>query len=204
MQKHLIATTNLGKLAQYCSQLADLNLELVSLADLGLESIEETGKTFEKNALLKAQTYFKQSGFPCIADDGGLEIDALGGKPGVYSRRWKTGDENVTDQELVDFTIEQMREVPLEKRSARFKMAMVFVDAAGTAHTAEASTEGYVPPEASSKILKGMPFDSVLFIPQYNKIRSELNEDEHEQINQRVLAIKKLKPIIKKSLAQEA
>jgi len=201
MQKFLIATSNLGKLVQYRSQLSDLQVELVSIADLDLGSIEETGKTFEENCLLKARSYHQQSGLPCIADDGGLEIDALGGEPGVYSRRWKTGDENVTDQELIDYTIEKMKNVPEGKRSARFRMVMAFVDKEGKEYLAETTTEGYVPMEASKTHLPHMPFDSVLFIPRFNKIRSELSKEEHEQINQRVLAIKKLKPTIAQSLA---
>ena len=201
MQKLLIATSNVGKVGQYRTGLAGLPLELVTLKDLGLGSVEETGATFLENALLKARSYFKQAGLPCIGDDGGLEIDALGGKPGVYSRRWKNGTEDVTDQELIDFTIDQMKDVPEGKRGARFKMVMVFVDAQGKEHIAEAATEGYVPLEASKTILSGLPFDSVLFIPQFNKIRSELTHDEHEMVNQRLLAIKKLRPAVEQSLA---
>lgn len=186
----------MGKAGQYRAGLGDLNIELVTLKDVGLGAIEETGTTFSENALLKAQTYFKQSGMPCIADDGGLEIDYLNGKPGVYSRRWKTGDENVSDKELVDFTIEQMQGVPMENRRARFRMAMVFIDMQGDAHIAEAACEGHVPLAASPIINPGLPFDSVLYIPQFNKIRSELTHEEHAQVSQRLLAIKKLKPVI--------
>ena len=199
MQKLLIATTNLGKLLQYKTELADLPIELVSTKDLNLPSVDETGKTLEENALLKARTYYKQSGLPVLSDDGGFEIDALKGEPGVYSRRWKTGDENVTDQELIDFTIEKMKGMPEGQRQARFRMVMVFIDGDGKEHMAEAKTEGVVPMEASKKILEHMPFDSVLFIPQFNKMRSELSEDEHNKINQRVLALRELKPTIKKS-----
>lgn len=200
MQKLLIATSNQGKLLQYKTELTGLGLELASLNDLGLGSVDETGTTFEENALLKARTYFKQSGLPVISDDGGFEIDALGGKPGVYSRRWKTGDENVTDQELIDYTIEQMKGVPEGQRQARFRMVLVFIDADGKEHITEAATEGYVPREASKTPLKHLPYDAVLFIPQFNKIRSELTKDEHDQINQRVLALRKLKPTITEAL----
>ena len=199
MQKLLIATSNPGKLAQYRAQLSDI-AEIISTADLGLAPVEETGKTFEENVLLKVRTYHELSGLPCIGDDGGLEIDALDGEPGVYSRRWKTGDENVSDQELIDYTIEKMEDVPEGLRGARFKVAMAFIDPSGKEHMAEASTEGYIPLKASSTVLPHLPFDSVLFIPQFNKVRSELNEDEHNQVNQRVLAIQKLKPEILKAL----
>ncbi len=186
MNKLFIATSNAGKVGQYRAGLAGLPIEFVTLKDLGLGSVDETGVTFKENALLKARSYFKQSGLPCIADDGGLEIDVLGGKPGVYSRRWKTGDENVTDQELVDFTIEQMKDVPEGKRAARFSIVMVFIDQGGNEHIADAATEGFVPLEASKTILPHLPFDSVLFIPQFSKIRSELTQEEHEAVNQRI------------------
>ncbi|HEV8666986.1 MAG TPA: non-canonical purine NTP pyrophosphatase, partial [Candidatus Paceibacterota bacterium] len=201
MQKLLIATANPGKVTQYRAQLSDLSVELVTVADLNLGNVEETGKTFEENVLLKVRAYHQASGLPCIGDDGGLEIDALGGEPGVYSRRWKTGDESATDQELIDYTIEKMKDVPEGKRSARFKMVMAFADANGKEYLAEAAAEGFVPLTPSSVILAYMPFDSVLYIPQFNKIRSELSDEEHNQINQRVQAIQKLKPIIAKSLA---
>lgn len=201
MHKLLIATSNLGKVEQYRAGLSGLDIEFVTLKDAGLGSVEETGTTFKENALLKARAYFEQSGLPCIADDGGLEIDALGGKPGVYSRRWKTGDESATDQELIDFTIEQMKHVPEGERAARFSMVMAFIDKEGKEHVAEASTEGYIPLEASKTILPSLPFDSVLYMPQFSKIRSELSQEEHETINQRMIALKKLRPAIEASLA---
>jgi len=199
MQKLLIATSNPGKVGEYRAQLADLNLELVSLADLGLGSIEETGKNFEENALLKARTYFKQSGLPCIADDGGLEIDALGGEPGVRSRRWKTGNENVTDQELIDFTLEKMREVPKEKRTARLRLVMAFIDGEGAEHVTEAAVEGLIADAPAQNKIEGFPFRAVLYIPRFNKMYDDLTHEEHDAVNQRVVAIKKLKPIIAKA-----
>jgi XTP/dITP diphosphohydrolase len=197
--KLLIATTNQGKLAQYKKVLGDLHIELVSTSDLNLPSVDETGKTLEENALLKARTYFTQSGLSVISDDGGFEIDALGGEPGVYSRRWKTGDENVTDQELIDFTMEKMKDVPEDKRQARFRMVMVFIDANGKEHMVETKTEGVVPLQASSTIVKNLPYDSTLYIERFKKIRSELTDKENSQINQRLLALEELKPTIKEA-----
>ena len=200
MNKLLIATANAGKVAQYRAALSNLPVELVTVDDLHLGGVEETGKTFEENVLLKVRAYHKLSGLPCIGDDGGLEIDALNGEPGVYSRRWKTGDESATDQELIDYTIEKMKDIPEGQRSARFTVVMAFVDADGKEFTTTASTEGFVPLVASKEIHKNLPFDSVLFIPQFNRTRSELSEEEHDKINQRVLAIQKLMPIISKGL----
>ena len=201
MQKLLIATSNPGKVGEYKAQLSDLPLELVSLKDIGLGSIEETGKTFEENAILKAKTYFELSGLPCISDDGGLEIDYLNGEPGVYSRRSKTGDENVTDQELIDFTLEKMKGVPEEKRTARLRLVMAFANKEGKMQTTEAAVEGVISETPAVNAVEGFPFRAVLYIAQFKKMYDDLTHEEHDMVNQRILAIKKLKPIIKESLA---
>ena len=89
MKKLLIATTNPGKLSEINRFLGDLPVELVGLKDAGItDAVEETGSTFEENAILKAKYYCKKSGLPTLADDGGFEIDALDGQPGVKSHRW--------------------------------------------------------------------------------------------------------------------
>ena len=98
MRRLLIATTNPGKLAEIRHFLGELPITLVSLSDLGIrEKANETGNTFKENAVLKAKFYSKLSGLPTIGDDGGLEIDALGGAPGVKSHRWINGDRDDDD-----------------------------------------------------------------------------------------------------------
>ena len=100
--KLLIATTNPGKLAEIKRFLFDVPVELVSLNDVGItDHVEETGATFEENAVLKAKFYAEKSGLPTLADDGGFEIDALHGEPGVKSHRWVYGDRENTDEELM-------------------------------------------------------------------------------------------------------
>lgn len=198
MQKLLIATSNPGKLGEYRTALADLGLELVSLKDVGLGSIEETGATFQENAELKARTYFELSGLPCISDDGGLEIDALGGLPGVKSRRWKTGDENVTDEELVEYTLEQMKQVPEGKRGARLTLVAAFFDGKEI-HTTQASIEGEIA-HGARDFEPGFPFRALLYVTKFGKMYDDLLETEHEEVNHRRIAVSKLKPVIRKSL----
>lgn len=198
MKKLLIATSNQGKLAEYRKFLGDLPLELLSLSDFNLGSIDETGKTFEENAKLKAESYFKMSGLPCISDDGGLEIDALGGAPGMLSRRWKTGDENVTDEELIAYTLERMKDVEEGKRGARFRLVAAFYDGERM-HSAGAVTEGSVvstPPRFN----RGFPFSALLYIPKFGKMYDDLSQQEHEAINHRFAAVSKLKSAIQKAL----
>ena len=117
MKKLLIATTNPGKLDEIKRFLGDLPVELVALKDVGIiDGVEETGKTFEENAILKAKYYCKKSGLPTLADDGGFEIDALGGEPGVKSHRWIHKDREDTDEELIEYTLKKMRGLPRAKR----------------------------------------------------------------------------------------
>jgi XTP/dITP diphosphohydrolase len=113
MRRLLIATTNRAKLAEYRLILRDvgIELELLSLADLRIsETPDETGATFAENALIKARFYFERARTATLADDGGLEIDALGGEPGVRSHRWigSGSNENDSDQALVDEVIRRM------------------------------------------------------------------------------------------------
>jgi XTP/dITP diphosphohydrolase len=198
-QKLLIATSNAGKVGEYRAGLADLHVELVSLKDLGLSSIEETGKTLEENAILKAKTYFAQSGLPCIADDGGFEIDYLHGEPGVKSHRWINGNES-SDDELVAYTLKRLEGVPKEKRTARMRQVTAFIDTEGNMHTVTTAIEGIVSEQSAKNVTPGYPFRAVLYIPQFGKMYDDLIKEEHKAVNQRVLAIKKLKPIIAEAL----
>ncbi len=120
----LIATHNRGKLSEYRELLAGLPLELVTLDDVGIhDDVAETGATFAENARLKAITYARQSGLLTLADDSGLEVDALGGAPGVRSKRY-AGDD-ATDAARIAFLLDKLRAVPRGKRGARFKCVIV-------------------------------------------------------------------------------
>src|SRR6267154_4507378 len=130
MTRLLIATTNPAKLAEYQLLLRELPLEPVSLRDLGItDAPEESGATFLDNALIKARFYFERAGIATLADDGGLEIDALGGEPGVRSHRWLPHGEN-SDRALVDEVIRRMQGVEPAQRTARIRAvaALIFPD----------------------------------------------------------------------------
>ncbi|MBC8280275.1 MAG: non-canonical purine NTP pyrophosphatase [Chloroflexi bacterium] len=117
----LIATGNTGKMREYSELLADLPFELVSLKDLGItHEVDETGETFEENAWLKASEYAALSGLLTLADDSGLEVDALDGEPGVRSARYG-GDACVSDNDRVNLLLENLKDVPWEERTARFR-----------------------------------------------------------------------------------
>lgn len=118
-QKLLVGTHNQGKLDLIKRFLQSTAYHVVSLSELDITfDVEETGVTFEENALLKARHYFQMSGVPTVADDGGLEVDALQGEPGVYSSRY--AGPHKTDAQKVDFLLEKVKDVPEDKRTARF------------------------------------------------------------------------------------
>lgn len=203
--KLLIATTNPGKFAEIKRFLSDLPsgkagvpVELVSLKDLGINKVvEETGKTFEENAILKAKFYAAKSGLPTLADDGGFEIDVLNGEPGVKSHRWVHGDKENTDEELVAHTIERMKGIT--NRSAQLRLVLALALPNGTIHTSEASVRGVIPLEPRNKITPGFPYRSLLFLPEINKYydHDELTPEETERFNHRKKALDKLKPYIR-------
>lgn len=197
----LIATTNPGKLHELQDFLSDTPLDLVSLSDVGIStSVEETGKTFEENAILKARYYAKETGLVTIADDGGFEIDALGGEPGVKSHRWVHGDRESTDEELVAYTFERMKDVPLANRQAQLRLVLVVVDPAGTIlATAEDKVRGIVAVHPSETITPGFPYRSILYLPQIGKYydQSVMTPEETERFNHRRRAVMYLKPFLR-------
>lgn len=197
INKLLIATTNPGKLAEIRLFLSDLPVELVSLKDVGIaDNVEETGRTFEENAILKAKYYSKKSGLPTIADDGGFEIDALGGDPGVKSHRWIHGDREDTDEELIAYTFEKMK--GKQNRGARLRAVLALVLPNGQVHTATDMTSGIIPDKPAHERTPGFPYRSILFIPEINKYYNHelLTPDETEKYNHRKRALDRLKRFI--------
>ena len=199
--KLLVATTNPGKLAEIRRFLTDIPVELVSLKDVGIaDSVEETGKTFEENAILKAKFYAQKSGLPTLADDGGFEIDVLGGEPGVKSHRWIDSTRENSDEELIAYTIKRMKDIPEDKRGAQLRLVLALVLPDGQLFTSEASVRGIVPVNPTGTHIEGFPFRSLLYLPQIQKYynQDELTDKENETYNHRKRALEKLKPIIKK------
>jgi XTP/dITP diphosphohydrolase len=199
MKRLLIATTNPGKIEEISKFLADVPVELVSLKDLHItQVVEETGKTFEENAVLKAKFYAGKSGLPAIADDGGLEIDALGGEPGVKSHRWVHGDRDSTDEELIAYTMERMRDIPEGNRSAQLRTVIALASGTGPVVSETGSIRGIIPRVPSGSITPGFPYRSLLFLPQYGKFydTTQLSEGEMATVNHRASTLEKLKPKI--------
>jgi len=192
MQKMVIASYNPAKVNEFKLFMADWPFEIISLNDAKvIENIEETGITFQENALIKAKLIQKVTELPTLADDGGMEIDALSGEPGVHSRRWKGYE--MTDQEMVDYTLERLNGVPREKRTARLKLVLCCIMPGQEPIFSDGAIEGIITEKQETALIVGYPFRSIMFIPQFNKMFSELSETEHRSLNQRVLALNKLR-----------
>jgi XTP/dITP diphosphohydrolase len=198
MKQILVATTNRAKLAEYRILLRLHGLEAVALNEVGVsESPEETGTTFEENALLKARFYFARSKMPTIADDGGLEIDALGGEPGVRSHRWLGDGADNSDPALVAEVMRRMEGVPDGERAARLRAAtaLIFEDhRERIERIAVAAIEGIIAKQAWPVIRPGFPYRAVLFLPDRNIFLGELGESDEAHISQRREALERLAP----------
>ena len=200
-KKLLIATKNQGKLIEISKFLKDLDLEIISLGDIGIsEDFGENGKTYQENSQNKALFYASLSNLPSIADDGGIEIDALGGEPGIKSRRWV--GKNSTDEKIIDHMKKIAGELG-ENRKAFFKTVVSLALPNGKVFSTTGEIEGIIAKKPLLKLLKGYPYRSFFYLPEIKKYyhEDELFGDEEKLYNHRYKAVQKIKPIIKKILA---
>ena len=201
MHKLLIATRNPGKLFEISSFLSNLPLKIVSLKDLNItEDVEEDGKSYKENSVKKALFYSKKSGLPTVADDGGLEIDALNGAPGIRSRRYfgKNG-KDATDEEAIEGLKKILNGLDVEKTGATFKVVLTLALPNGETFSVGDFVRGILK-GTKLKMIKGYPYRSFFFIPEIDKYyhESELTDEEMKKYNHRYKAIQKLKLIIRK------
>lgn len=202
MKKILLGTHNIAKIRELTHGLKPLiskGIKIVTLGDLNInEEPKETGSTIEENSLLKAKFYAKRSKLPTIADDGGIFIDALNGEPGIKSNRWL--GKKATDEELINYTLERMKNIPNDKRSARMSLALTFYDPlTNKSLTTTASIEGCIAKETTSNWTAGFPFRALFIVNKFNKYYDELSEKEHNQINHRLDSINQLIESMKKN-----
>jgi XTP/dITP diphosphohydrolase len=189
----IIATRNAGKVREIRKALKGLGLRIYSLGDFSdVPDIDEDGKSFTENALKKARFFSRYFGKLTIADDSGLEVDALKGLPGIYSARyagkWASNREN--NRKL----LREMEGVPLSKRGARFNCAMAIVSHDGKEAVAEGSCKGRIGFREVGK--KGFGYDPLFILPQYGKTMAQLSLLEKNRISHRGKALRKLREII--------
>jgi XTP/dITP diphosphohydrolase len=192
----LIATTNPAKLAEYRLLLSKYPLKLVSLRELGIaDEPVETGATFSENALLKARFYFRRAQLPTLADDGGLEVDALGGAPGVNSHRWLGAEAD--DRMMAEEIVRRMAEVPDGRRGARIRCALALAyrrSGAAVERVVEAAIEGVVARQVYDPVRAGFPYRAVLYLPARGCYLAQLGEQEEARIGQRRTAVERAAP----------
>lgn len=194
MKKLLIATHSKGKFPEIKKILEGLPFEIVNLDDVGIDfEIEETGKTFRENAILKARAYGKITGLLTLAEDSGLEVDALGGMPGVCSARYCDG----TDEDRDRLLLKNLKSVPAKKRTARFKAVVaVFDPRTNKARTCQGGFEGNVTFKPKGK--HGFGYDPIFYIPELKKTTAELTVKEKNKISHRGKACWKARKILEK------
>ncbi len=189
MKKIIVATGNQGKAREFRELLTPLGYEVLTLADFpNAEDVEETGSTFAENALLKANALSQVLGIPVLADDSGLIVDALDGRPGIYSARYAGEPKN--DLKNYQKLLEELGDLPLEKRTARFYCVIAFVDPNGPQLTVDGSVEGKILFEPSGE--NGFGYDPVFWVNELGKSFATCSADEKNAVSHRGRALLKL------------
>ena len=196
-QTLLVATHNRGKVAEFAEMLADLDLAWVGLDDLGIrQDVAETGQTFQANAELKALAYAAQTGLLTLADDSGLEVDALDGQPGVLTARY--GGAGLSHQERYALLLRNLDGVPEAARTARFRCVIALARPEGVVGTAVGVCEGRIAFEPAGS--GGFGYDPVFFLPDRNLTMAQLPSAVKHQISHRGRALRAILPLLRETV----
>ncbi len=192
--KFVIASNNSHKIEEFKRIMSALDVEVVSAKDAGLDfsDVEETGLTFADNSLIKAMYAFEKSGLPSIADDSGLCVDALDGRPGIYSARY--GGENSTDNEKIELLLSELKNVEKECRTAHFTCSICCVLSKDDVIAAEGKCEGYIGFERKGE--NGFGYDPIFFLDN-GKAFAELSAEEKDVYSHRGNALRKFNSLLK-------
>ncbi len=193
MLEILIATNNLGKVKEIKDILNSPEIKILTMKDFPpLPKIEEDGKTYQENAVKKARKISEYTGKICLADDSGLEIDYLKGKPGIYSSRWGSSDE-----ERINKVLKLLENVPINKRNAKFVCVVVLVFPNGKIYMVKEECKGSI--TFNPKGEHGFGYDPIFLIPEYDKTFAELGNKIKNQISHRGKAMRRMINIIKET-----
>jgi XTP/dITP diphosphohydrolase len=193
MPKLLLATSNLGKIKEYRLLLDGLGYEITTLAEEGITKVvTESRNSYEQNARLKAVTYVKLSRLLTVADDSGLEVDALNGEPGIKSARF--AGKAATDAERVSLLLARLEGVPWERRTARFKCVIAIATPKGQTEICYGECRGMIALEAKGE--NGFGYDPVFFLREIDKTMAELPLEAKNQISHRARASQKARQIL--------
>lgn len=193
MKKIIFATQNAGKMREFAQMMEGYEIEVRSLLDINhTEEIEETGTTFEENALIKAREIARQYNAIVVADDSGLEVDALDGAPGVYSARYAGGVR--CDQANIDKVLAALKDVSDHERTARFVCVLAIVDETGKEAVVRGTCEGRIWHEKRGS--KGFGYDPIFYLSELDQTMAELSKDKKNALSHRGKAFKKLAMIV--------
>ncbi len=189
----LIASANQGKVAEYRELLEGLECDLLSVQDAGISGdVEETGQTYEENARLKAVTCAARSGLVTLADDSGLEVDALGGEPGVRSARY--AGPGATDAQRVAYLLEKLKDVPQERRGARFVCVIAIAVPDGGVTFCRGECPGAIVIEPRGG--RGFGYDPAFFLPELGVTMAELTPEMKNRLSHRGRAAAKARVVL--------
>ncbi|MDA1477503.1 XTP/dITP diphosphatase [Bacillus changyiensis] len=189
MKEVIIATKNEGKVKEFKAILTPRGYDVKSLSDIGYtEDIEETGQTFEENAIIKAETISKATGKMVIADDSGLSVDYLGGSPGIFSARYAGEEKN--DLANLNKVLKELEGTIKEDRSARFRCALALSVPGQKTKTTEGVVEGYI--TEAPKGDNGFGYDPIFLVKDKDQTMAQLSNEEKNKISHRADALEKL------------
>jgi XTP/dITP diphosphohydrolase len=191
----VLATHNAGKIREIEQILQPLGYSCVSVKDVlrDEQEPEETGSTFAENALIKATYYMKRTHMPCLADDSGIVVDALQGRPGVYSARY--AGEDCNDERNNEKLIRELAHVPYEQRTSHYACVLVLVWPDGSALTAEGTCEGIIRDTYAGT--GGFGYDPLFYLPELGKTMAEVSMAEKNALSHRGKALRKLAGMLK-------
>ena len=199
MRKIVVGTRNNGKVREIQTALADLPFAVVGLPETDIPDVEETGTTFQENAILKARHYCQFTGEYCLADDSGLEVDALDGEPGVYSARYAGLD--ATDAANNEKLLTVLKDVPPSGRTARFRSVLVLVGPDGSLLLVDGVCEGVILDEARGT--GGFGYDPLFYMPSQGKTMAEMTIEEKNRISHRGNALNAFKHLVLQAYRQD-
>ena len=193
MTKLLLATANRGKVREFQALLRGIPYELVTPEQVGISAdIPETGKNYQENARLKAVTLCNKSSLITLADDSGLEVDALGGEPGFHSARY--GGDGLSDKDRVNLLLSHLKEVPQEKRTARFVSVIAIATPQGDVYFTRGECRGIIALEPKGEM--GFGYDPVFYFPELGKTMAELDMETKNRVSHRGKAAVKAREIL--------
>jgi XTP/dITP diphosphohydrolase len=193
----VVATRNAGKVKELSRMLGSLEVRLLTLDDLGIMAVAtESGRTFTENAIMKAEFYAKASGRLTLADDSGLEVEALEGQPGVHTARF--GGPTLTPEERYEYLLKVLEDRPWPERKARFRSVVALANGLGLVGLAAGACPGVIGLAPAGE--QGFGYDPVFYFPQMRRTMAQLSPAEKDSLSHRGRAMRALAPLLRRAL----